>query len=74
MVGAVEDVLEAHRHEPERGLVPARVEHHDAGVAPQLERPLGPARREEAEDGDDPQAIRSKLGRMEKSDWSDWMS
>ena len=56
MVGAVEDVLEAHRHEPERGLVPARVEADDAGVAAQLERPLGPARGEEPQDGDDPQA------------------
>ena len=56
MVGAVEDVLEAHRHEPERGLVPARVEADDPGVAPQLERPLGPARRQEPQDGDDPQA------------------
>ena len=55
VVGAVEDVLEAHRHEPERGLVPARVEADDAGVAAQLERPLGPARRKEPEDGDDPQ-------------------
>ena len=56
MVGAVEDVLEAHRHEPERGLVPAGVEADHAGVAAQLERPFRPARRQEPQDGDDPQA------------------
>ena len=56
VVGAVEDVLEAHDHEAERGLVPARVKAHDAGVAPQIERPLGPARRQEPQHGDHPQA------------------
>ena len=41
MVGAFEDVPEAGCHEAQRGLVPARIEMHDAGIAVKLERADG---------------------------------
>ncbi len=40
VVGAVEDVEEAQLDESPRRLVPARIEPHDAGIAPQLECPF----------------------------------
>ena len=40
MVGAFENVPEAGRDETQRGLVPARIEAHQAGIAVKLERKL----------------------------------
>ena len=56
MIGAVEDVEEAELHEPERGLIPLRVEAHEPGVALIFERAHGPARRQEPERRHDVQA------------------
>ena len=56
VVGAVEDVLVPRGDEAGRSLVPARIERHQAGIAAQLEGPLGPFRGDEAKHGDDAHA------------------
>ena len=49
MVGAVEDVVEAHLDKSPSRLVPARIEPHQPRISGEGEGPLGPAGREEAE-------------------------
>ena len=49
MVGAVEDVEEAELDEPQRRLMPARIEPHEPGIAVELEGAHGAARRQEAQ-------------------------
>ena len=71
VVGAVEDVLVPGGDEARRGLVPARIERHQAGIAAQLERPLGALRRDEAEHGDDAHPEPLDPGRMAKLDASE---
>ena len=45
MIRAVEDVQESELHEAPRGLVPSRVEPHEAGIARELEHAFGAGRR-----------------------------
>ena len=56
MVHAVQNVGESELDEPERGLVPARIECDAAGVTGVLVQPLAACRGQEAQDGRDPHA------------------
>ena len=56
MIDAVEDVVEAEPHEAQRGLVPARIERDEPGIADELERALGLTRRLEPQHGHDAEA------------------
>src|SRR6478752_9891462 len=56
MIGAVEDMEEAELHEAQCRLVPARIELDESWIAGELERALGPTRRDEADRGRHPQA------------------
>ena len=62
MVGAVEDVPEAQPDEPERGLVPARIETDEARIALELERAHRAAGGQEPERGDHAQAETAERG------------
>ncbi|MHC4794853.1 MAG: hypothetical protein ACYTDE_11205, partial [Planctomycetota bacterium] len=52
MIDAVEDVPEPERDEPERGLMPARIQTDQSGVARELEGSLRTAGWQEAEHRD----------------------
>ncbi|MFO1269882.1 MAG: hypothetical protein U1F67_25805 [Rubrivivax sp.] len=71
VVSAIENVREAFTHEAPRGLVPARIERDEAGVAVPLEGalgalgPCGPCSRQEAQRRDDPQA-HARQSRLER--------
>jgi hypothetical protein len=49
VIGAFENVPEARYHEAQRGLMPARIEMHEAGIAIEFEGPNGTAWRQEAQ-------------------------
>ena len=74
VIDAVEDVQKARLDETQRRLVPARIEPHQAGVAVQVERALGAARRQEAERRDDTLAEPAEPGMDRRTPpRSDWM-
>ena len=55
----------------QRRLVPARIEPHQARIARELERALGAARRQEAQDRHDAEAEARERGRIENVERSD---
>ena len=61
MVDAAQNVREAEPYEAQRGLMPTRVEHHAPGIAGIAVRPLGPARRKEAEYG---RGVHAEVGQL----------